>query len=92
MMIMMMMTMMIIMCFLHPKGYQTQLAPGEGPINYDDDDDNDNDDNDDDYEALCQTRTIQHRRRLTDRLKWPGELWKFWLSSLLHLRGRAHAL
>ena len=57
-MMMMMITMMIIMCFLHPKGPQTGLAPG-GPINYDvddeiddyddqnDEDDDDNDDNND---------------------------------------------
>ena len=54
MMIMMMimmtiMTMTNIMCFLDPKGPQTGLVPGVGPIKYDDDDDfDDNDDNDDD--------------------------------------------
>ena len=35
------------MCFLHPKGPQTQLAP-VGPISYDDDDDDDNYDDDED--------------------------------------------
>ena len=51
MMMMMMMitilTMMNIMCFLHPKGPQTGLVPG-GPIKYDDDDDFDDNDNDGD--------------------------------------------
>ena len=41
---------------------------------------------------LCQTRTIQYRCRVTGCLEWPGGLWKFWLSSLSHLRGRAIAL
>ena len=44
---MMMMTMMILMCFLHSKGYQTQSAPG-GALNYNDDNDNDDDEDDDD--------------------------------------------
>ena len=42
--------MMIMICFLHPKGYQTQSAPerwGGGAINYDDDDDDNGDDYDD---------------------------------------------
>ena len=42
--------------------------------------------------AHWQTRTIQYRRRLTGRLKWPGGLWKFLLSSLPYQRGRALAL
>ena len=34
---------MNMMCFLHPKGSHTQLAPEGGEaINYDDDDDNNN--------------------------------------------------
>ena len=52
---MMMMTMMIITCFLHPKGSHTQFAlGGEGVIHDDDNgdaghDDDDDDDNNDDY-------------------------------------------
>ena len=41
---MMIMTMIIMMCFLNHKGTQTHSAPGGGPINYNDYDDNDNDD------------------------------------------------
>ena len=39
--------MMILMCFLRPKGPRTQLAPGWKGINYDGDDDNNDDDDDD---------------------------------------------
>ena len=47
------MTIIIIMCFLYPKGPQTGLAPG-GPINYDDDDEiDDNDPDDDDHDDDC---------------------------------------
>ena len=42
--------------------------------------------------TLWQTRTMQYRRRLTGRLKWPGGLWKFWSSSIPHQRGRVIAL
>ena len=42
--------------------------------------------------TLCQTETIQYRRRLTGRRDWPVVFWKFLLSSLPHLRGRALAL
>ena len=48
----MMMTMMIMMCFLHPKGSQTQSAPGgwgKGAKNFDDDDD---DNGYDDYDNI----------------------------------------
>ena len=40
--------MMIMMCFVYPKGSQTQSAPGgwRGAINYDDDDDDNVDDDD----------------------------------------------
>ena len=50
---MMILTMMFMMCFLHPKGYQAQSAPGGWgmAINYDeDDDDDDNGDDDDDHD------------------------------------------
>ena len=55
-----MMTRMIMMCFLHSKGFQTQSAPGEvrgrGANNYDDDndDDDDDDDNNDDDANLAK--------------------------------------
>ena len=42
--------------------------------------------------ALCQTETIQYRRRLTGCLEWPVGFWKFLLSSLPHLTGRTLAL
>ena len=45
---MMILTMMIIMCFLHPEGSQAQSAPGGRPMNYNDDADNNDDDDDDD--------------------------------------------
>ena len=40
MMIILMMTKVIVMCFLHPKGPQTRLEPG-GQKNYDNYNDND---------------------------------------------------
>ena len=42
------MTMMIMMCFFHPRGLKIRSAPGGGAMNYDDDDDNEYDADDDD--------------------------------------------
>ena len=56
MMIMIMMTMMIMICFLHPKGSHTKFAlGGRGVIHFNYDDDNgynvyDVDDDDDEYD------------------------------------------
>ena len=70
-MMMIMMTMMIMMCFLQPKGSHTQFAlGGRGVIhcNYDDgngddghvDDDDDNDDDDEDmYKKNCKVVIVK---------------------------------
>ena len=59
----MMMTMMILTCFLNPKGFQTQSEPGGWGINYDDNDDDDddieNDDDDDDEVLLIAAKFCQ---------------------------------